>query len=129
MVILERKVIDYLNEKLLLPFDNLVQDWDIEMADSSRINEFIDFYKNNSLSLEEKKGLMSLIIASFDDYLNEIETDSSDIWDQVSVLIKQEIEIFYDLIHYWSNDRDEESSFKVSKYLIMLLSNNISSLK
>ncbi|MGE8299104.1 MAG: hypothetical protein ACN6OW_05980 [Sphingobacterium paramultivorum] len=47
------------------------QDWDIEMVDSNRKNEFIDLYHQYDLGFEEKVALMSLITASYDDFLNE----------------------------------------------------------
>lgn len=125
MILFDRKVIEFLNEQLLLPFDSLVQDWDIEMADASRIIEFITFYKNNSLSKLEKKGLMSLIIASFDDYLNENnnENEIENLWNLISVLIQNELELFLELIQYWSSKNEAEDSFKIARYLETLPQN------
>jgi len=49
------------------------------LASSERVNEFVSFYQSASLSLEEKKALMSLIFAPYDDYLNEHEIDKNEL--------------------------------------------------
>jgi len=72
-MILKEKVIAALSKKLSLPYTGTEQDWEIEMADSSQINEFIDLYHQHDLAFEERMALMPLIVASYDDYLNEYD--------------------------------------------------------
>jgi hypothetical protein len=63
-MILKKEIIEQLSKELSLPFTGLEQDWDIEMADSNRINDFLEFYQQNNLSADKKVAMMSLILAS-----------------------------------------------------------------
>ncbi|WP_422004857.1 hypothetical protein [Roseivirga pacifica] len=47
------------------------QDWDLIESDSARIREFLQIYKDDDLSDDEKFALMQLIICSFDDLVEE----------------------------------------------------------
>lgn len=113
-MILKRKAIDYLNKELSLPFTGVEQDWEIEMADSSRLEEFIIFYEKSHLNIEEKRALMSLIIASYDDMLNECENKS--LWNRIAVCIVSEKQIFSDILSYWKLDNEEieENLFNIT---------------
>jgi len=42
-MILKKEIIEQLSNELALPFTGIEQDWDIEMADSNRINDFLEF--------------------------------------------------------------------------------------
>jgi len=60
---------------LLLPTSGKEQDWDIELADAIRLDEFLNVLDHQHLSDDQKHALMALIIASYDDFLGL--TDSS----------------------------------------------------
>jgi hypothetical protein len=45
------------------------QDWAFEVADSGRLEEFLDFYEHGPLDEQERYHLMELIVASLEDYL------------------------------------------------------------
>ena len=83
------------------------QDWDIEMADSSRINEFLRFYPRLNLSDSERIALMALIFASYDDLLNEMTENK--IWIEITTNIVKDKELFKDLLDYWSLVEEKES--------------------
>jgi hypothetical protein len=63
------KAIQRLTEIFQLP--EYCQDWEIEVADSSRVIEFCDTYEKVILDAESRFALMCLIIASYDDYLRD----------------------------------------------------------
>ncbi|WP_367330220.1 hypothetical protein [Sphingobacterium multivorum] len=102
MVILKKEAITELSNKLFLPINGSEQDWDVEMADSNRIDEFIDFYKNNKLSTDEKLAMMSLILASYDDLLNDNDLLVDSRWDKIRSILEMDKIYFIDLINYWS---------------------------
>lgn len=115
-MILKKEIIEQLSKELLLPYSGKEQDWDIEMADSNRINDFLKFYQQNDLSVDEKIAVMSLILASYEDFLNENDLKIDDRWKDVSFILETERVIFVDLINYWSlsNEVEEDNLFRIT---------------
>ena len=101
MIIIKKEAIESLNKKLALPYTGIEQDWELEMADFKRVHEFIYFYKSNSFSYDEKIALMSLILASYDDFLNEKDLDYEKNWKDIKKLLKSELNTFSELLDYW----------------------------
>jgi hypothetical protein len=64
-----RAAMESLEQKLRLQVSPHMQDWEIQLADETRLGEFLDLYETNTLDPDEKFTLMALIIASFDDWL------------------------------------------------------------
>ena len=98
----KKETIATLSKKLSLPYTGTEQDWDIEMADSSRIKEFIDLYHQYDLAFEERVALISLIIASYDDFLNENNVEIDCRWDAIKAMLAKDRIHFVELINYWS---------------------------
>lgn len=115
-MILKKEIIEQLSKELLLPYTGIEQDWDIEMADSNRINDFLKFYQQNDLSVDEKIAVMSLILASYEDFLNENDLEIDNRWKDVSPILETERVIFVDLINYWSlsNEVEEDNLFRIT---------------
>ena len=103
-MILKLEVIESLSKRLELPYTGIEQDWDIEMANPDRIEEFLSYLKNTELDKSEKIAMMSLIIASFEDLLNEDETNERqcDLWNNIKIMLESDFELFSDIITYWS---------------------------
>ena len=101
-VIVKKEVIEQLSEELSLPYTGVEQDWDIEMADPGRVDDFNEFYAENELSVDKKVAVMSLLLASYEDYLceNDLVVDSK--WSKIESMLISEMPIFKDLIDYWS---------------------------
>lgn len=101
-MILKKEIVEQLSKELLLPYTGIEQDWDIEMANPNRINDFLNFYQKNDLSVNKKIAVMSLILASYEDFLTENSLESDDRWNDVSLILESERVIFVDLINHWS---------------------------
>ena len=119
-MILTKEAIESISQKLSLPFTGVEQDWEVELASSERVNEFVSFYQDTSLSLEEKKALMSLVFASYDDYLNEHEIDKNELWSEIVLLVQSDKYLFKELINYWSleGETSPENYFKITPLVI-----------
>ena len=115
-MILTKEAIESISQKLSLPFTGVEQDWEVELASSERVNEFVSFYQDTSLSLEEKRALMSLVFASYDDYLNEHEIDKNELWSEIVLLVQSDKDLFKELINYWSleGETSPENYFKIT---------------
>jgi hypothetical protein len=98
-MIIDKSSIEFISKELNLPYSGDEQDWDLEMANYKRLYDFISFY-SEKLTINQKKALMSLILASFNDLLNEVGM-SDDYWDKIRSVLVSENEIFKDLFVYW----------------------------
>ncbi|MEN9639045.1 MAG: hypothetical protein RLZZ262_913 [Bacteroidota bacterium] len=113
-MIIRKEIIEQLSKKLSLPYMGIEQDWDVELADKNRVDEFIFYYNENDLSFEMKYATMSIILASYDDFLNDIEIDSDYRWFEIEKILKSEKEIFRDLLEYWAVDSEIENVFRIT---------------
>lgn len=113
-MILRNEIIEQLSAKLSLPYMGIEQNWDVELADKNRIDEFISFYNENDLSAEMKYAIMSILLASYDDFLNDKELDIDYRWHEIKKILKSEKEVFSDLIVYWAVDSEIENIFRIT---------------
>jgi hypothetical protein len=92
-----------LNQLLKLNYTGREQDWAMEFADQNRIAEFIDIVNNNPLSDAERYAVVSLIIASYDDYLNGDKVDvNGEIWNNILAIIELGRNLYKDILNYWA---------------------------
>lgn len=112
---LTKEAIENLNDKLCLPdLGPFSQDWEYELANSSRILEFITYYEQHDLSKDEKCALMALVISCLDDYLSEGRAPG-EIWNKIRYYLLKENEIYINKIRYWSlEEEDLENCFSVT---------------
>lgn len=114
MMILRKEIIEQLSRKLSLPYMGFEQDWDVELADKNRIDDFISYYNENDLSAEMKYATMSILLASYDDFLNDKELDVDYRWYEIEIILKSEKGIFRDLIEHWAVDSEIENMFRIT---------------
>lgn len=118
MKILTNEATQYLNKELNLPATGREQDWEIELADANRIDEFISFYENISLSDDKQSALMALIIGSLEDlaYVKPIEEA---MWKKISILLCSNLELHKPIITYWSlvGENNSDDLFEITKLM------------
>jgi hypothetical protein len=85
------------------------QDWDLTCADPERVEEFCDIYECESLSDFDKRELMRLIVASYDDAIC-IGMPSEQIWQRVRRLLEAEFTIHEEIVEYWSLPKESDSN-------------------
>ena len=118
-MILKKEIIEQLSKELSLPFTGTEQDWDIEMANSNRVDEFIKFYKERYLCDDKKVATMSLILASYDDLLNESNLEIDARWGEIKLILESEKVIFTNLMNYWIqiNEIEVDNLFRITSLL------------
>lgn len=86
--------------------DQYTQDWEYEVSEMNKINEFIEYYKNTELNSIEKRILINIILESYNDYVGERGEDSyySEILNQI---LKKDFILYKDIIQYWSCEGEE----------------------
>lgn len=116
-----------LNNYLNLPATGNEQDWELELADRSRLSEFIDFLVKMPLEQQEKYALFSLIIVSYDDFLLYENDDELEIWNKIVDIIHQDKILYIDVFNYWAlwNETSSNDLFKVTPLIRNYLANNM----
>jgi hypothetical protein len=77
-----------------------MQDWEWEVADPDRIDEFLRAYRSGDLNDDERFTLMEMIIQSFEDAPDAPETDSR--WGEVLELLAKRIDLHISTVGYWA---------------------------
>jgi hypothetical protein len=104
-----REAIDKLASRFGLPNHPSMQDWEIEVSDPARIDEFLTVYTSGQLSDDEKFTLMETIIASFDELAatgGDLDTDTR--WRLTRSLLQNNITLHAYSVWYWSRLDAEE---------------------
>lgn len=119
MHILTKQAIDTISQKLHLSTTGTEQDWDIELADSVRIDEFLTLFKqDSSLNNEQKYALMALILASCDDALQEGKLLAMESWTYIKWVLNTD-PLYQNLVDYWSipTAENQDDLFALTPYL------------
>jgi len=77
-----------------------MQDWEWEVADSGRLDEFTGAYESGELNGDERFTLMETIIQSFDDLGPQHERDPR--WRRILEILDRNIELHIYSVWYWS---------------------------
>jgi hypothetical protein len=94
-----RRAIQKLNEILNLPDQPWIQDWDIQLADPNRVEEFCQLYSQLNHD-DERFTLMTLIVASLDQQLQNGNADEK-LMTLVKLLLDRQFNLHQDTIEYW----------------------------
>ena len=91
-----------------------MQDWQYEVADAARVEEFLIYYENNCLSLNEKITLMELILESYNDYVTG-NSENPVVSERLCQVLQKESKLFSNTIEYWSCGNDDlEDCFAIT---------------
>lgn len=93
-----------------------MQDWEYEVGDARRLDDFIAAYQSGDLDEDERFTLMAMILASLDDLG---EAASADVrWDTVRGLLEANIALHAYSIWYWAS---AESALEDAWYIAPLV--------
>ncbi|GGH61392.1 hypothetical protein GCM10008014_36780 [Paenibacillus silvae] len=85
------------------------QDWEYEVSDSSRIKEFMYLYENIELNKDEQFALMTVIVSSYNDALEEGKIDE-EIQEKILFFLFNESDIHRNIILEWAMLDEEDLS-------------------
>ena len=97
--------------------DKNTQDWEYEVADSKKIDEFLAYFSKGELNSNEKQTLMQVILESYNDYVTEFgyHNEYSKI---IKKIIQKDICVYKDIIQYWScGEEDLEDCFAITFFM------------
>ena len=98
-----------------------MQDWEWEVADQTRIDEFISAYRSGELTDDERFTLMETILQSFEELDAALRDDAR--WTKLLEILETNVEIHIHSIWYWSDvDNDlEGETWRVTPFLREIL--------
>ena len=102
-----KEAIEKLLKDLNLPKpDEFSQDWQYEVANWRRVEEFIKYYLENKLNKNEKFTLMSIILESVNDSIQEGDLNYKT-WEQIEKILIFDTDINAKIVEYWACEDDE----------------------
>ncbi|MFP2905391.1 hypothetical protein ACLESD_10105 [Pyxidicoccus sp. 3LFB2] len=104
---LKKSSTEKLTTALALPTTGQEQDWDAELADPSRIREFLHAYQVLSLTPDDRVALMALIMASVELHLSA-GSDVSHDWERIAAILRQERDLHRETISYWACEGEDD---------------------
>ena len=108
-------------ERFNFPYSSDMQDWEWEVADPNRIEEFVAAYTSGELNEDERFVLMETIIQSFEDLCSSLDDNKK--WHEVVELLESNLDLHIYSVWYWSDDENESlrDSWYVAPYMRYLL--------
>lgn len=91
--------------------EGYMQDWEYEVADAKRVSEFIAYYKHNFFNANEKITIMTLILSSYDDYINEYG-ENFDYSRKIKQILISEPELYLGIVKYWACEGEDFEGFE-----------------
>jgi hypothetical protein len=111
-----RAAIDRLAARLGLRNEPQMQDWEWEVADAERLDEFIALYGDPQLSEDERFTLMETIIQSCEDLGDALEGDPR--WSKVQALLEEHLDLHISSVWYWAAlENDLDDAWRVSPFM------------
>jgi hypothetical protein len=109
-----RAAIEALGVRFDLPHDRSMSDWEWEVADPERIDEFIAAYQSGELDDDERFTLMEMILQSFDDLGDDVADDPR--WNLVLSLLDANFRLHAHSIWYWARPESKhpEEQFAIT---------------
>lgn len=104
---LTKDSMDKLTSLLALPATGAEQDWEVELANPTRIDEFVAAYPLASLSSSDRFALMALILASVDEFLAE-EDKLPGAWVRICEVLNKESSLHEPSVSYWCCEEEDD---------------------
>lgn len=98
--------------------DEFTQDWELEVAKAYQLPEYIEYYKNEKLNLNEKTTLMRIMLQAYDDFVTD--NRRMDIYGEyIKEFLKRDAPIHDSTIKYWSceDNSDIEDCFAITSFI------------
>lgn len=103
-----REAIDSLAKRFGLRNVPGMQDWEWQVADPARLDEFLGAYLSGGLSDDERFTLMETLLQCFEQTHQDLDSDER--WSRVMAALDAGIELHASTVWYWSCVDDEEPS-------------------
>lgn len=107
--------------KLLnLPYNNSMQDWEIEVSHPKLISSIITIFETSRLDDDDKFVLMQILIASADELFNDNLSEFEKKWPRIELCLRENRVLYASIIHYWAWDYPVEENPAITIQMRML---------
>lgn len=107
------ELVEQIARRAGLRYEPSMQDWDVQMADPARCRDLITLYDLSSDAIE-RIALMQIMVASFEEYLDQHEPDL-EVEQMLRERLVNEWTLHQSTIEYWANIAlPENDSFNVT---------------
>lgn len=98
--------------------DGYTQDWEYEVSDSSKVAEFLYSYESINLNKEEKFALMTIIISSYNDAIEEGRI-AENFTEKIMLHLFNDIDIHRNIILNWAmlDEEDLENCHAIAPFM------------
>lgn len=104
-----------LAKRLNLPYHDNMQDWEYEVADVERIDDFLNAYDLNDITEDERFLLIEMLFQSFEE-MNNFEKDTR--WYRTLSLVENNLDLHTQTVLYWANDVEPfEDSWNITPFI------------
>lgn len=106
--------------RFALRFAEDMQDWEWEVADAKRFDEFIGVYRSAGLNDDERFSLMEMLIQCIEDM--ELQSNYVAAWSNIEPLLLSRPDLHRSTVAYWACLHEVESlaRFRVSEKMRQL---------
>ncbi len=116
-----------LARRLGLPNNEWMQDWEWQVADPARFEDFLRVYQHATLSIDERRSLMAVLVSSADDGHDQPEGER--MWQAIRPWLVRHRGLHRGLIRYWTRQDaddpdDPEQQLRLSLEMRAVLASN-----
>lgn len=97
--------------------DEFTQDWECEVSNVGHLSEYVNYYENAKLNVNEKTTLMRIMLEAYNDYIN-LENKKDIFGDVIKNFLIRDFFIHRETIKYWScDDEPLEDCFAITAFI------------
>jgi hypothetical protein len=99
----------------MFQLDPPTQDWDIMVADHSRLDDFLSAYDRPEFDEDDRFALMEVIVASLDEGERR-DVDIDDAWHRAATFLRRDWRLHAATLSYWArgDDPDPDHQFAIT---------------
>jgi hypothetical protein len=115
------EAIDSLARRFSLPNTPHMQDWEWEVADPERLDEFLSAYSSGDLSDDERFTIMETILQCFEESDTDLSSDAR--WSRLLAQLDEHVDLHAYTVWYWSclEEQDPTDWFRVTPFIRQVL--------
>lgn len=104
-----------LAKRLNLAYLENMQDWEYEVADIFRIDDFLNTYDLNDITEDERFLLIEMLFQSFEE-VDDLEKDTR--WYRTLSLVENNLDLHTQTVLYWANGVESlEDSWNITPFI------------
>lgn len=97
--------------------DEFTQDWESAVSNVGHLSEYVNYYENAKLNVNEKTTLMRITLEAYNDYIN-LENKKDIFGDVIKNFLIRDFFIHRETIKYWScDDEPLEDCFAITAFI------------